>query len=96
MSIKTLKAKLKKLAEETEKEVIKRTSYWENKSENWQESDKGLYYQEDTEALQEGESLLWEAYDYFPDYFYRDLFGDHSKITVYKSGKIEVEDYDHD
>lgn len=68
MSIKSLKERLKKLAEATEKEMNKRESYFESKSEKWQESDKGSYYLEDTEALSEGLDLLWEAYDYYPHY----------------------------
>jgi len=31
-----------------------------------------------------------------PEDFYEDLFGDHVMVTVYKDGRIEVEEYDHD
>lgn len=31
-----------------------------------------------------------------PDDFYRDLFGDHVRVTVHRAGRIEVEEYDHD
>lgn len=31
-----------------------------------------------------------------PDDFYEDLFGNHVEVTVYKSGKINVEEYSHD
>lgn len=31
-----------------------------------------------------------------PDEFYKDLFGDHVKVTIYKDGKIEVDTYEHD
>lgn len=31
-----------------------------------------------------------------PDDFYKDLFGDHVKVTVYKDGRIETEEYEHD
>jgi hypothetical protein len=31
-----------------------------------------------------------------PDDFYKDLFGDHVTVTVYKDGRIETEKYDHD
>lgn len=31
-----------------------------------------------------------------PDDFYKDLFGDHSMVTINKNGTIEVSDYDHD
>lgn len=31
-----------------------------------------------------------------PDEFYKDLFGDHMRVTVYKNGNIETEEYEHD
>lgn len=31
-----------------------------------------------------------------PDDFYKELFGDHVKVIVHKSGEIEVEEYEHD
>lgn len=31
-----------------------------------------------------------------PDDFYKDLFGDHVKVTVYKDGRIETDEYEHD
>jgi hypothetical protein len=31
-----------------------------------------------------------------PDDFYEELFGDHVKVTVHKSGEVSVEEYDHD
>jgi hypothetical protein len=31
-----------------------------------------------------------------PDDFYKDLFGDHSKVTITKEGVIKVDDYEHD
>lgn len=31
-----------------------------------------------------------------PDDFYKDLFGDHVKVTVFKDGRIETEEYEHD
>ena len=31
-----------------------------------------------------------------PEEMLKDLFGDHALITIYKSGEIEVEEYDHD
>lgn len=31
-----------------------------------------------------------------PEDFYKDLFGDHCQVTIYKDGRIEVEEYDHD
>lgn len=37
-----------------------------------------------------------EVLEEIPDDFYRDLFGDHVKVTVYKDGRIKVDDYDHE
>jgi hypothetical protein len=31
-----------------------------------------------------------------PEDFYKDLFGNHKQITIYSSGNMEIEDYDHD
>jgi hypothetical protein len=31
-----------------------------------------------------------------PEDFYKDLFGDHSKVTIYKDGRMEVDEYEHD
>lgn len=31
-----------------------------------------------------------------PDEFYKDLFGDHVKVTIHKDGRIETEEYEHD
>ena len=37
-----------------------------------------------------------ELLETIPTEFYEDLFGDHAQVTVYKDGRIEVEEYDHD
>lgn len=31
-----------------------------------------------------------------PDDFYKDLFGDHVRVTIHKDGRIETEEYEHD
>lgn len=31
-----------------------------------------------------------------PDEFYKELFGDHAKITITRNGEIDVEGYEHD
>jgi hypothetical protein len=31
-----------------------------------------------------------------PEDFYKDLFGDHTAVTIHKDGRIETEEYDHD
>lgn len=43
-------------------------------------------------VVQEIQALLGSI----PDEFYEELFGDHKKITVHRSGEIEVEEYEHD
>lgn len=30
-----------------------------------------------------------------PDDFYKDLFGDHVRVTIHKDGRIETEEYEH-
>lgn len=37
-----------------------------------------------------------EALKQIPDDLYKDLFGDHVKVTMYSTGLIETEEYDHD
>lgn len=44
------------------------------------------------DLLQQIEKVLKEI----PNDFYKDLFGDHVKVTVYKDGRIEADQYDHD
>lgn len=44
------------------------------------------------ELLQQIEKVLRSI----PDDFYKDLFGDHVRVTVYKDGRIETEEYEHD
>lgn len=41
----------------------------------------------------EGFKSLLES---IPKDFHKDLFGDHCKVTMYKNGTIEVEEYEHD
>ena len=54
-----------KLAEDCENELNNRNEYFSEKSEKWQDSKKGFRYEEDTNALEEGVSLINEALDYF-------------------------------
>ena len=65
MSIKTLGARLRKLEDQILKEIIKRENNFSSKSETWQESERGEKYQEDTNALEEGVTLVRESLDYF-------------------------------
>jgi hypothetical protein len=41
-------------------------------------------------------SEISEVLESIPDEFLKDLFGDHSKVTIFANGTIEVDDYDHD
>jgi hypothetical protein len=41
-------------------------------------------------------SEISEVLESIPDEFLKDLFGDHSKVTIHSNGTIEVDDYDHD
>lgn len=52
--------------------------------ENWSEADKGVI------------KSLKDAMRVIPDEIYKDIFGDHAKITVSKDGTIRVESHDHD
>ena len=37
-----------------------------------------------------------EILESIPEDFFKDLFGDHSQVTVYKNGSIKVDEYDHE
>lgn len=39
---------------------------------------------------------LQEILTSIDDQFYKDLFGDHVEVTVYRDGRIEVSEYDHE
>ena len=41
-------------------------------------------------------SEISEVLSSIPDDFLLELFGDHSKVTIFANGTIEVDDYDHD
>lgn len=64
MSIKKLRAKLHNIAEEMDNEIVSRGIYFDEKSEKWQESEKGESYLEETNALEEAVGLVWESLDY--------------------------------
>lgn len=52
------------------------------------------------ESVDENEVAILEGLKKFlssiPDEFYKDLFGDHVTVKVYKDGKIETEEFRHD
>ena len=50
------------------------------------------YNPEEAEILNQIKEILHSI----PKDFYEDLFGDHVQVTVYRDGRVEVEDYDHD
>lgn len=37
-----------------------------------------------------------EVLQSIPDEFYKDLFGDHAKVTINRGGTIETDEYEHD
>jgi hypothetical protein len=41
-------------------------------------------------------SEISEVLSSIPDEFFKDLFGDHAKVTICSNGTLDVEDYDHD
>ena len=47
-------------------------------------------------SLCESVSKFSEILMSIPDEFLKDLFGDHTKITIHRDGSIETEEYDHD
>jgi len=57
----------------------------------------GLYYDPKYDAdaarvVEEIQSIL----ETIPEEFFKDMFGDHCKVTLYANGTVEVEEYDHD
>lgn len=47
---------------------------------------------DDMTSIEDFQEVLGEI----SDDFYRDLFGDHAEVTVYRDGTISVDEYDHD
>lgn len=47
---------------------------------------------EENKIIIEIEKLL----ETIPEEFYKELFGEHAKVIIYKNGKIEVEEYEHE
>lgn len=50
-------------------------------------------YNENEAKIHEG---LSEILGEIPDEFYEELFGNHVKITIFKDGTIDIEEYNHD
>ncbi len=73
------------------KDIFNKTYY---KSEN------GSYTKVKNPDYNEKEGNLVEDFkkilNGIPDEFYKDLFGDHCKVTVFNDGKINIDDYEHD
>ena len=57
----TLFKKLEKFSAYVEKELIKRKNYFNDRSENWQESVRGDDYSSETECIQELHDNLQDA-----------------------------------
>lgn len=74
--------------EAAEKRAFVEKKIWNGK--DWVENKQ--YDQQEGEVLEEIKKTLASI----PDEFYKDLFGDHKKITVHRDGSIETEEYEHD
>jgi hypothetical protein len=37
-----------------------------------------------------------EALESVPEELYKDLFGDHARVTIFRDGTLKVEEYEHD
>ena len=59
--------------------------------------DQGLCYNPlYDEAAANAVAQIKEVLNSTPEDFFKDLFGDHTKVTIHSDGSIEVEGYDHD
>lgn len=85
---------------ETEEDVrinnevaAKSYSWYKNK----QIGDQGLCYNTKyDEAAANTVEQIKEVLSSIPEEFFKDMFGDHCKVTLYADGSIEVDEYDHD
>lgn len=71
------------------------------KSYSWykgkQIGDNGLCYNEKYDAAAADiVNQIKDVLHSIPEDFFKDMFGDHCKVTLYADGKIDVEGYDHD
>jgi len=59
--------------------------------------EEGLTYNPKYDAdADRASSEISEVLSSIPDDFLRDLFGDHTRVTIYADGSLDTEDYDHD
>lgn len=59
--------------------------------------ERGLCYNTNyDEAAAKAVDQIKEVLNSIPEDFFKDLFGDHAKITLHADGSIEVEEYEHD
>jgi hypothetical protein len=76
-------------------EVADKMGYTWYKTRNIGE--KGLCYNPNYDAITgEAVAQIKEILSLIPEDFYKDLFGDHCKITVHSDGVLKEEEYDHD
>lgn len=60
-------------------------------------NDNGLCYNKKYDAAAaKAVTEIKEVLDSIPDDFFKDMFGDHAKVTIYANGEIDVEEYEHD
>lgn len=55
-------------------------------------SEKGKVDLDECQIVRDFKEILQSI----PDEFYEDLFGDHVMVTIFKDGRVEVEEYSHD
>jgi len=86
---------------ETEEDIRINKELAENTRYSWYKDygigQTGLCYNEKyDEAAATAFNQIKEVLNSIPEDFFRDLFGDHCKVTVFADGTIDVEEYDHD
>ena len=65
--MKKLLEHLKKQKELTEEKISKREDYFDNKSDNWQESERGSDYEDETFKIEDFLSNIEECIDYIEE-----------------------------
>jgi hypothetical protein len=64
MSIKTINKGVSSILSTIQKEISKRQEYYDSRTEEWQDTEKGLSYDSDSLGLEEAKDLIDEALDY--------------------------------
>ena len=64
MSIQIINKRVNKILEDILKEISKREDYYESRTEEWQDSEKGMKYDSDSLGLEEAKELIEEGLSY--------------------------------